>query len=551
VGNGSDGNPRWTSIFFATSGCSAPRDVTREDVREWLELLVDGGAESSWVSVHLSALRTMFDKMCGREITLGLMTPRRAVKLPTVLSTTEVKALLISASIREKLLLGLMYATGMRVSEVSRLRLTGPGGPAPDGLKEPVSGGSADRWPGQKSSFSGGAARPSLEKAPCSTYPPDGPHITPCERALTAPHLEQEAPMSTNPAQVAEGIVQRALADPTAGRPHAVVVREEGDSYSIWYEIFLVRRGPGGARAIETEVGTVGYEHGRGQRLARDVASRVGQGLGVPTFLDEWQGGEPYIHPQASILEVPNHPEVAFDTFIAGLDALVLPKGFIQQLGGLDEDLWQRTEPRCLQEDLRLSMLLREHAHLLDGRALIRADLDGSMAVWAALALAELGWAPQFLCGPALHRGHDWSNVVGALKHVAHPLLRAIERLGEDAPVAQITDSDADVLQFTRTADEDAAVPPLDEAFLAAFHFDTQREHVAQAHENAMRDRRRAIRPRPEEIAAHHRCSVRVVTYETASNSIARYTNGVDADLEAAGLVPFCLSLNPFADPPR
>ena len=46
------------------------------------------------------------------------------------------------------------------------------GGPAPDGLKEPVSGGSADRQPEQKSSFTGGAARPSLEKAPCSSYPP-------------------------------------------------------------------------------------------------------------------------------------------------------------------------------------------------------------------------------------------------------------------------------------------------------------------------------------------------------------------------------------------
>ena len=48
---------------------------------------------------------------------------------------------------------------------------SGPGGPAPDGLKEPVSGGSADRKHEQKSIFAGGAARPSLENAPCSTYP--------------------------------------------------------------------------------------------------------------------------------------------------------------------------------------------------------------------------------------------------------------------------------------------------------------------------------------------------------------------------------------------
>ncbi len=100
-----------------------PAHATREDVRNWLELLVDGGARSSWVSVHLSALRTAFDKMCLRSITVGLCTPRRASTLPVVLSTEEVARLLSGApSARDKLLLGLLYATGMRVSEVVRLR---------------------------------------------------------------------------------------------------------------------------------------------------------------------------------------------------------------------------------------------------------------------------------------------------------------------------------------------------------------------------------------------------------------------------------------------
>jgi len=84
---------------------------------------VDGGASSSWVSIHLSALRTVFDKMCGLNCTLGLMTPRRPKRLPVVLSTDEVSRLLQAApSLRDKLLLGLMYATGLRVSEVVRLR---------------------------------------------------------------------------------------------------------------------------------------------------------------------------------------------------------------------------------------------------------------------------------------------------------------------------------------------------------------------------------------------------------------------------------------------
>ncbi|MCC7073025.1 MAG: tyrosine-type recombinase/integrase [Deltaproteobacteria bacterium] len=101
-----------------------PANATRDSVRDWLALLVDGGASSSTVSVHLSCLRTVFDKMCFRHITLGLVTPRRTHKLPVVLAVDEIRRLLSSApSLRDKLLLGMMYATGMRVSEACRLRV--------------------------------------------------------------------------------------------------------------------------------------------------------------------------------------------------------------------------------------------------------------------------------------------------------------------------------------------------------------------------------------------------------------------------------------------
>ena len=63
-------------------------------VRCYLEVLVDGGASSSWVGVHLSAIRTAFDKMCGRSVNLGLETPRRPKRLPIVLSAQEVVRLL-------------------------------------------------------------------------------------------------------------------------------------------------------------------------------------------------------------------------------------------------------------------------------------------------------------------------------------------------------------------------------------------------------------------------------------------------------------------------
>ncbi len=74
-----------------------PDLITREDVRCYLEVLVDGGAGSSWVGVQLSAISTAFDKMCGRSVTLGLETPRRPKKLPVVLSPQEVVRLLEAA----------------------------------------------------------------------------------------------------------------------------------------------------------------------------------------------------------------------------------------------------------------------------------------------------------------------------------------------------------------------------------------------------------------------------------------------------------------------
>lgn len=102
---------------------ASPHQATREDVREYLLYLVDAGVGASWVSINLSAIRTAFDKMCGRSITLGLASPRRPKRLPVVLSVEEVKRLLQAApSLTDKLLLGIMYATGLRVSEAVRLR---------------------------------------------------------------------------------------------------------------------------------------------------------------------------------------------------------------------------------------------------------------------------------------------------------------------------------------------------------------------------------------------------------------------------------------------
>lgn len=100
-----------------------PHKVTRESVRCYLETLADGNKSPSEIGKVLSAIRTSFDKMCGRDVTLGLMIPRKSKRIPIVLSEQEVNQILRAATtFRDKLLIGLMYAAGLRVSEVSKLK---------------------------------------------------------------------------------------------------------------------------------------------------------------------------------------------------------------------------------------------------------------------------------------------------------------------------------------------------------------------------------------------------------------------------------------------
>ena len=101
-----------------------PHTITRQDVCDYLELLVDSGVSSSHLSGCLSAIRMAFDKLCGRDITLGLATPRRAKHQPVILSTEEVSRILGAAHTRiAKLALGILYAAGLRNSELCRLQV--------------------------------------------------------------------------------------------------------------------------------------------------------------------------------------------------------------------------------------------------------------------------------------------------------------------------------------------------------------------------------------------------------------------------------------------
>ncbi|MEM6733621.1 MAG: tyrosine-type recombinase/integrase [Myxococcota bacterium] len=108
---------------FLAAVSVAPRDVQRSHVVHFLEGLVENGRSSSVISSALSALRFAFDTLCGRAATEALSTPRRRKRAPVVLSGAEMRRLLWAAtSVRDKTLIALLYASGLRVGEVVKLR---------------------------------------------------------------------------------------------------------------------------------------------------------------------------------------------------------------------------------------------------------------------------------------------------------------------------------------------------------------------------------------------------------------------------------------------
>ena len=108
-------------------------EINREDIRDFLASLYRRGLGGRSVARHLVALRNFFrfllqEGKIDEDPTAQIDAPQFAHSLPKYLATPEVDALLLQpdtsspAGLRDKAMLELLYATGIRVSELVHLR---------------------------------------------------------------------------------------------------------------------------------------------------------------------------------------------------------------------------------------------------------------------------------------------------------------------------------------------------------------------------------------------------------------------------------------------
>lgn len=97
--------------------------VTEDDIKEYLADLLTKGQENSTVALARSALLFFYNEIHGKGF-IKIKTPKIQKKLPVVLTNEEIKKLIQAADHeKSKLMIMLLYASGLRISECLNLKV--------------------------------------------------------------------------------------------------------------------------------------------------------------------------------------------------------------------------------------------------------------------------------------------------------------------------------------------------------------------------------------------------------------------------------------------
>ncbi len=120
--------------FLKQKGISTVDRINRQDILDYLYALKSDGKNSATLGRHMAAIRAfchfvLAEKLIEKDPSLNLETPKKAKILPHVLLQDQVDRLLslpdlsTPLGLRDKAMLEVIYASGLRVSELLSLTL--------------------------------------------------------------------------------------------------------------------------------------------------------------------------------------------------------------------------------------------------------------------------------------------------------------------------------------------------------------------------------------------------------------------------------------------
>lgn len=100
-----------------------PTEISEDDVKLFMAEKLSNRASSSTI-LFLSAIKYAYSNILKKDITLNIKRPKKERKIPVVLTKEEVKSMISAAETRKsRLMISLLYACGLRVSELTNLKI--------------------------------------------------------------------------------------------------------------------------------------------------------------------------------------------------------------------------------------------------------------------------------------------------------------------------------------------------------------------------------------------------------------------------------------------
>jgi integrase/recombinase XerD len=114
---------RFNKSFLDFTGKN-PESINEEDVKKFMAKNLMDSSSSSLI-LFLSSIKYSFSNILKKDITLNIKRPKKEKKIPLVMTREEVKKLIVSAKTKKsRLIISLLYACGMRVSELTILKIS-------------------------------------------------------------------------------------------------------------------------------------------------------------------------------------------------------------------------------------------------------------------------------------------------------------------------------------------------------------------------------------------------------------------------------------------
>lgn len=125
----------YASYLREHASITTVREIGRVHIMQFLKHLKDDGKSSKTIARHIASIRSFHqfllrERIADEDPSVHIETPQVERKLPSVLSLQEVEAIIETPKLtspigyRDKAMLELLYATGIRVSELIQLNLS-------------------------------------------------------------------------------------------------------------------------------------------------------------------------------------------------------------------------------------------------------------------------------------------------------------------------------------------------------------------------------------------------------------------------------------------